>query len=160
MKFGLIPPEPPRRSDLSACAPQFAARVADVLSSMKAQGFDPVVYEALRTEDRQRWLYGFGRQYDDDRGIVTHVDDPRTGWHFFGLATDIISAAHGWDNSRFFDALADAYEAHGLTAGGRWKMADRPHGQWGHCRTTPSDESSTLYAHGGLPAVWAAVGAG
>lgn len=157
--FGTIPPEPPRQHDHHACAPQFASAIDRVISRLTASGFDPVVYEAIRTEARQTWLYGFGRDYDDGRGIVTHAATARNGWHLFGLATDIISRAHGWDNPAFFDALRAAYIAEGLTAGASWQMADRPHGQWGHCRTTPSDESSTLYDNGGMAAVWAAVGA-
>lgn len=157
--FGTLPPEPPRHSDHRECAPQFAAAVDRVLDRMKANGFDAIVYEAIRSEARQGWLYGFGRDYDDGRGIVTHAATAWGGWHVFGLAVDIISAAHGWDSPVFFAALKNAYEAEGLTAGASWQMKDMPHGQWGKCRTTPSHEAAELYDNGGMPAVWTAVGA-
>jgi hypothetical protein len=157
--FGTIPPEPPRQHDLSACAPRFAAAVTEVLAALTAEGFDPVVYEAMRSDARQTWLYGFGRDYDDGRGIVTHAQTTAHGWHGSGLAADIISAAHGWDSRSFFDALAATVATHELTSGSFWQMQDRPHVQWGKCRTTPSDASPRLVASGGLPALWAAVGA-
>ena len=39
---------------------------------MKLRGLDAIVAETLRTDERQEFLYGFGRDYDDGRGIVTH----------------------------------------------------------------------------------------
>lgn len=158
-RFGMIPPEPPRQTALSACAPKFADAVAAVLADLQAAGFAPQVYEAMRTNERQAWLYGFGRNYDDGRGIVTHAETTANGWHGYGLAADVISAAKGWDDPAFFDALQTAALAHALTSGSLWRMQDRPHVQWGTCRTTPSDESARLIASGGLPALWQAVGA-
>lgn len=157
--FGTIPIEPPRQHDLSVCAPLFASAVTGVLAALSAQGFDPIVYEAVRSDERQVWLYGFGRDYDDGRGIVTHAQTTTNGWHGYGLAADIISAAHGWDSGAFFDALRIAAESHGLTSGSSWRMQDRPHVQWGKCRTTPSPEAAQLIANGGLSALWEAVGA-
>lgn len=157
--FGTIPSEPARQHDHRACAPKFADQINRVLERMENAGHDPVVYEALRSEARQTWLFGFGREYDDGRGIVTHASTARLGWHLFGLAVDIISEQHGWDSPAFFAALKEAYEAEGVVAGASWQMKDMPHGQWAKCRTTPSQESSTLYDAGGMPAVWAAVGA-
>ena len=155
--FGQVPPEPPRETSLDGCAPKFSAQIESVLDDLAEQGFDPVVYESLRTQERQRWLHGFGRDYDDGRGIVTNVEDAQVGWHFFGLATDIISKSRGWDWPEFFDALAKSYISHRLTAGASWQMRDMPHGQWGKCRNSPSEISRQLYIHGGVRAVWEAV---
>ena len=113
----------------------------------------------MRTAERQAWLYGFGRDYDDDRGVVTDAPSAENGWHFFGLAADIISKAHDWDSPLFFAALAATAPKHRLTSGSVWRKPDRPHVQWGLCKPSPSDEARTLYAEGGNPAVWAAVGA-
>lgn len=154
--FGTIPAEPPRIHSLDDCAPQFAAAVEQVLLAVP----NAVVFESLRTDERQAWLYGFGRDYDDGRGLVTHAETAENGWHFFGLAVDIIHQRKEWDaGDAWFTSLGEAYEAHGLTWGGRWKMRDLPHGQHGKCRTTPSDEARSLYRSGGNEAVWDAVGA-
>ncbi len=155
--FGIIPPEPPRIASLDNCAPLFANAVKDVLLDM---GNQAIVYESTRTEERQKWLYGFGRDYDDGRGIVTNAITAKYGWHFFGLAVDIIHRIHEWNaDEHWWDGLEIAYNHHGLTAGRSWRMKDNPHGQWGKCRTTPSDLARELFQKGGNHAVWTAVGA-
>lgn len=119
-----------------------------------------MVYEAFRSDERQEWLYGFGRDYDDGRGLVTHAQTTAHGWHGYGLAADLISQAHGWDSSAFFDALQAAAETNGLTSGSAWQMRDRPHVQFGKCRTTPSAQAAQLAGDGNdLTALWEAVGA-
>ena len=159
MIFGTIPREPPREDSLSGCAPKFADAVIALLSDLTAQGFDPILYETLRTNERQTWLYGFGRDYDDDRGIVTHAETAEWEWHHYGVAADIISKGHGWNSSSFFLALEAACSRHGLTSGAGWHQPDLPHVQFGKCKPSPSGESRSLYESGGLQAVWTAVGA-
>ncbi len=154
--FGIVPPEPPRIHALDDCAPQFARAIERVVASLPHAR----IFETIRTDERQRWLFGFGRDYDDGRGLVTHAHSAQYGWHYFGAAADIIHDAYEWDApSTWWDDLANVAEAHGLTSGARWKMADKPHVQHGACRTTPSDEARALYAAGGNAAVWKAVGA-
>jgi hypothetical protein len=155
--FGIIPPEPPRIFNLANCSPALVVSVNRVLTSM---GPTAMIYETLRTDARQKWLAGFGVNYDDGRGIVTHAQSAQYGWHFFGLAVDIIHRDHEWNASEaWWEELAETYAYNGLTAGKRWRMADKPHGQWGKCRTTPSDNARELYLQGGNHAVWTAVGA-
>ena len=158
MKFGTVPQEPARQHTLEVCAPQFADAVTATLLDLRNAGFDPIVYETLRTPDRQSWLAGFGRDYDDGRGIVTHALEVWTTWHGFALGADIISESKDWGASdEFWVALGDAAERHGLAWGGRWKMRDLPHIQPAVCRTTPSGHAKALYDSGGYPAVWAAI---
>lgn len=166
MKFGTVPPEPAVIADVSKLAPQMGKAVGLVLGMMRARGHTPAVRETIRTGERQLWLYGFGRSYDDGRGIVTNVDSIYTGWHPFGLAVDIVCARNG-DNASaaFWQDLADAATAYGLNAAmrvgnsGGFFRRDRPHIQWGRCRLTPSWRSRVLYQSGGLPALWRACGA-
>lgn len=159
-KFGTIPKEPPRSADLAKCAPKFVEKVKDLLTRMEAQGYDPIVYEATRSDARQMWLYGFSRDYDDGRGCVTHAPTAFKAWHIYGLAVDIISRSKAWDASDgFWTALRTEAEALGLESGGKWKMADKPHVQWAPMRTTPSDHAQVLYDEGGPMAVWKEVGA-
>jgi peptidoglycan L-alanyl-D-glutamate endopeptidase CwlK len=124
---------------------------------MKANGHDAVVFESRRTSERQRYLYGFGRQYDDGRGVVTHSRDADETWHFFGLAVDIISASKGWDApAQFWVDLGRFAVAEGLSWGGNWaSFKDLPHIQWGvPMRQSPSPRAARLFAEGGLERVW------
>lgn len=120
---------------------------------MRRAGFDPIVEETIRSPERQAWLYGFGRDYDDGRKIVTWVHQ---SWHTFGLAADIISRSMGWNApSKFWNALGAASKDEGLIWGGTWKSPDRPHVQWGYpMRQAPSPRAAQLVATGGLPALW------
>lgn len=159
-KFGTIPKEPPRSADLGQCAPKFAEKVRELITRLEKQGYDPIVREAMRSSERCAWLFGFGRDYDDNRGIVTNAATGARSWHSYGLAADIVSRSKG-DNAPdgFWAALRTEAVAVGLEAGGNWKMADRPHVQWDPMRTTPSDHAGELLQTSGLAGVWAEVGA-
>ena len=164
------PAEVPVQRSLDGLAPKFRAAVERVVAQMEADGHDPWVFETLRTEARQSFLHGFGRDYDDGRGIVTHSDSAADTWHGYGLAVDIISKSKRWGASRqFWLSLGAACADEGLTWGADWnrngrsddeRFVDRPHIQWGNgMRRSPSSRAVTLQQQGGNEAVWAAVGA-
>lgn len=160
--WGTIPPEPARIATLDGIAPAVAAAARRTLVDMAANGKPAVLAETLRTAARQAWLYGFGRLYDDGRGIVTNVDDPFTGWHPLGLAVDFWSATDEWHpGSDFWQLLYTVGARYGLRAGIHIRPGggDAPHMQWQGCRVSPTWRSRALYKVGGLPAVWRAVGA-
>lgn len=154
-------PEPPRIASLYHLAPQFRVAVERILADMKAAGWKCRVFESVRTNERQQYLYGFGRDYDDGRGPVTKARTALGGWHFYGLAVDIVEDdATPWVAPQaFWQALGRAAERHGCKWGGRWETVDLPHVQFGKCRVSPSEKSRLLYAKGGHVAVWKAVGA-
>lgn len=160
-----LPPPPkevPACTDLSVCAPRFAQAVRSAIAEMERAGFDPIVSETLRTDARESYLHGFGRLYDDGRGIVTNADNAHESWHGYGLAADLISRAHQWGApASFWQALGVAAHDEGLAWGGDWPhLVDRPHVQWGDpMRRSPSQQAEDLRRAGGLNAVWAAVGA-
>lgn len=156
--------------DLQVLAPGFRLRLDLVLDDLQRAGFDPFVFETLRTGERQRFIYGFGRQYDDGRGIVTHSVDADETWHGFGLAADIISKSKRWDAPlAFWAELGARCRARGLTWGGDWngngssadeRFVDRPHVQFGPpMRRSPSPRAARLLADSGMSAVWREVGA-
>lgn len=155
--------------DLALLAPRFRLAVDRTLHAMQRAGFDPVVCETLRTHERQAYLYGFGRTYDDGRGIVTFSQDADETWHGFGLAADIISRSALWDApAKFWRALEVAAEGEGLTSGADWdrrdetrsRFKDLPHIQWGPpMRRSPSPRAAKLRDEGGLIAVWREVDA-
>jgi peptidoglycan L-alanyl-D-glutamate endopeptidase CwlK len=156
------PPEPPADTSLDHLAPGFRRRVAAMLADMETRGFDPVIAEAFRSDERQAWLWGFGRDYDDDRGIVTNAPNGIHSWHRFGLAVDVISKRKGYNAAKsFWDALVGAALRQGLSSGALWpRFKDEPHVQFGPpMRQSPSSRAADLLASGGVEAVWAEVGA-
>ncbi len=162
------PAEVPVVRTLEGLAPEFRRRLLVVVGDLERAGFDPWIFETLRTHERQTFIHGFGRLYDDGRGIVTQSEDADETWHGFGLAADVISRQHRWDASpAFWRALGAACRTHGLTWGGDWngngrsddeRFVDRPHVQFGApMRRSPSPRAARLLASGGMEAVWAEV---
>lgn len=155
-----LPPPPvevPNNTDVSKLAPRFRAAVIAALNEMRAAGYDPIISETIRTNERQQFLYGFGRDYDDGRGVVTNSQDVLHTWHGFGLAVDVISRSRQWDApADFWQALGVAARDEGLVWGGDWpQFKDKPHVQWGEpMRRSPSAHAAELLEQGGLPAVW------
>ena len=165
-----VPAEVPVVRDLSVLAPRFRSALERVLETMRGLGFTPLVAETLRTDARQTFLYGFGRDYDDGRGVVTHAADADETWHGYGLAADVVCAKHLWGATpAFWEALGRACARERLTWGGDWDgdgdsrdetFLDRPHIQWGPpMRRSPSPRAGRLLAQGGPPLVWREVGA-
>jgi len=169
-KFGTVPVEVRAMRDLAVLAPKFRAALERVLATVRGLGHNPVVVETLRTSKRQRYIYGFGRSYDDGRGIVTHSADYDETWHGYGLAADVVCGDAFWAaGDEFWSALGRACAREGLRWGGDWngdgdsrdeRFLDRPHIQWGPpMRRSPSPRAARIVADGGLPAVWREVGA-
>ena len=145
----------PVERSLDGLAPRFRARIEQLVAAVP----DAMVYETLRSEARQQYLYGFGRQWDDGRGIVTNSETNIDTWHGYGLAVDIIHKAKGWDApADWWDRLGAEAIIRGLTWGGKWTFKDLPHVQWGPpMRRSPSPSASLLKAKGGNEAVWKVV---
>lgn len=150
------PPEVPINRSLVDLAPKFRDAVNAVLAELS----DATVAESLRTFDRQSYLYGFGRDYDDGRGIVTNAPTQLLSWHGYGLAVDLVHATKAWDaGDHWFRLMGEIAKGNGCDWGGDWHHPDRPHIQWGRCKDSPSDTARRLYQQGGVEAVWDAVGA-
>lgn len=121
---------------------------------------DAVVVETLRTPERQAFLYGFGRYYDDGRGTVTNAASSLCSWHGYGLAADVVHSEKLWNaGDAWFTLMGETAEALGLVWGGRWKCRDCPHLQWGTCGESPSASTRLMMRDGGMKEVWSAVGA-
>jgi hypothetical protein len=156
MNLPLPPREVPRVTSLDGLAPKFRA----ALEAMLAQMPDAIVGETVRTPERQEYLFGFGRFYDDDRGKVTAASSALFSWHGYGLAADIWKKGVLWQASpTWFRTMGEVAKANGLDWGGDWTVRDLPHVQWGKCKASPSYVARGLYASGDVEAVWKAVGA-
>jgi hypothetical protein len=165
--------------DLSKLAPAFKARIDRVLSGMLAKGHDAYVFEAVRTAERQWWIYGCGRTEQEcadadvptmyawpDGKIVTNAAAHVVSVHGHGLAADIISKSKRWGAPpAFWNDLGALAKQHRLTWGGAWKSPhDTPHLQYpllrnGVVYAGPSREDRTRTLGRGMRATWAAYGA-
>lgn len=173
--FGTIPEEPPVVASIDVLAPKFRAKVEIVLNGLRARGWTAAcIKESQRTNERAQWLYGFGRDYDDDRGIVTKAEDGFTTWHFFCLAVDVGLKGRESCPPQFYQDVFDLANETGLTSGQDWNhngipdaqepgkhFCDCPHLQWWieGMHVTPSARARELYESGGVAAVWTAVDA-
>lgn len=165
------PAEVPTDRDLTKIAPLLRLKLLNaVLPQMRARGHDPLIFEGFRSDARAAFLYGFGRSYDDGRGIVTNARDASKTYHRYGLAVDIISASREWDApEKFWTDLRKIVTANALRSGDDWdrdgiavgpdpdeSYSDRPHAQWWipGMRVTPSDHAWVLLHTRGIEAVW------
>ena len=155
------PEEVPVTSRVTALAPKMQTAVLAIVKEMADAGHGAKVFETLRTAERQKFLHGFGRLYDDGRGTVTKVEDARKGWHYYGLAVDIVQNDKSpWDAPQsFWQTLGKLAEKHGLTWGGRWKFLDLPHSQWGGAPISPTALDIALAQEQGIEAVQRKYGA-
>lgn len=170
-RFGTIPPEPPEIHDPSGLCPAFRARVENqVFPILVSKGWSPVWRETLRSNERETWLYGFGRDYDDGRGIVTNATSGQQSWHYekYCLAGDVIDSRYADAvRQQFWDDLYEATMAAGLTSGQDWhrtgtqKDGDKPHVQWftEGMHVSPSPHALELVEEGGSQALWEALNA-
>jgi LAS superfamily LD-carboxypeptidase LdcB len=100
--------EPPRIKSLDSLADYVADRVRKVLAGMKKRGYDPVVFEAARSTERQIYLFGIGRFYLKNRKPVTMLNGTSNrSMHQRGKAVDIISKSRLWDWPQFYAALRE-----------------------------------------------------
>lgn len=147
-------------NDLDTLAPKMRERVDAAIWDCHDVGLDAIVYETMRTAELQALYYARGRTRIPPYQRVTNVADAQYGWHFYGLAVDVISRKNRWAVTKDWQTkVADIFMEHGLDWGGNWNHPDYPHFQFAGIRDTPSDKARSLYAAGGLVAVWKAVGA-
>lgn len=143
--------QPPPVSSMSALQPRFRSVLELVIQDLRKQGFQPKVYETVRSAERQRWLFE----------NTSSTRTARLGKHGEGLAADLIDgrphpnqarrpgAIIGWGSwadepdagpgdeearmmaDQFYDALGRAAVARGLVWGGNWRsIVDKPHVEW------------------------------
>jgi hypothetical protein len=147
-------------NSLDGVAPKFRDALEAALADCDAEGLDAIVYESLRSDELQRLYYARGRTEIPPHYTVTNAKTAQFGWHFFGLAADVISESNRWNvTDEWREQVNTIMREHGLDCGADWPHPDMPHVQWGKCKRSPSDEARRLYAQGGLQAVWEAVGA-
>lgn len=151
------PQEPPACHSNSGLAPKFADKAQQLEAKMTAKGWHICRRETFRSDERAAWLFGFGRDYDDGRGIVTYAPNALKTWHHYWLGIDYGDLRYepGNEPPAFWADLEAIGVSLGLRCGADWKMKDRPHVQWGHpMLDTPSVHAAELLESGGVEAVW------
>ena len=95
--------------------PAFAAKIEVLFSRLRAQGHEPLLWEAYRSPARAQKL--------SDRGAGVKLS-----MHCLGAAVDIVHAEDYWSAGReIWDAIGEEAESLGLVWGGRWRRRDFPH---------------------------------
>jgi LAS superfamily LD-carboxypeptidase LdcB len=103
--------EPKRDSSRTSLTPVMQVSVHLLFAAMQAKGYDPVLFETRRSQERQDWLYGIGRTHSMKRKPVTWTHHSE---HFTGEAFDVISKSRGWDWLQFYAALGKEARKLGL----------------------------------------------
>jgi hypothetical protein len=91
--------------------PEMERRVKLVIQNMLQSGFDPILFEGRRSQERQKYLYSIGRRKVKYERCVTWTLRSK---HITGCAADIISKSRGWNNEKFFDQLGIEAKIQGL----------------------------------------------
>lgn len=141
------------RNELIIALHPFVARtLGAALNTCHSQGLNVFLFEGLRTDDRQLWLYSQGRSSPGK--IVTNAK-PGDSWHRYGLAGDLVFRLKNgqwvWDGD---------YEAVGkiMTAAGFYWGKHFPHfPELDHFEMTfglTLAEVKALYLTGGNVEVW------
>lgn len=163
------PPAVPRQRAVELLAPAMRRAVDELLkhrgrrlhNATTADDADALteIFETLRSNERQRFLYGQGRDYAGK--IVTKAYDAAWSWHGYGAAIDIIHPRLMWDAPEiWWETLAQDAELFKLFPGRRFKsIPDSPHIQWRSSGATlmplsPTAQDRADHRAGRIDAVW------
>lgn len=112
--------------NLKGLDPTFQSRVSGLMGELKQRGYQPVIAEAMRTEDQQAQKVAEGNSH------TMHSS------HLTGKAMDVVDARYGWDDKKYgkeidgyaktMNELAPKY---GLYSGTNWKSFG-PRGDFAH----------------------------
>lgn len=109
-----------KSDSIEGLLPSFRPEVQAVLDALRADGYDPVLFDALRTKAEA------ARNATKGTGVKDSI-------HCYGAAADVICGAHGWScaqhRCKFFDALAGHVRARKLVCGADFTKRDWPHFQ-------------------------------
>jgi hypothetical protein len=144
---------------LAKVHPAVATRARAMIELLAHAGIQIMVTQGLRTWEEQDALYAKGRTVAPigNKYVVTKAKGGQS-FHNFGLAVDIVildaMGKTDWDvNHPGWAAASKAGKSVGFEWGGDWTgFKDLPHYQLTNGLVL--DRCRTLYASGGLPAVW------
>ena len=117
--------EPPIDNDPSHLWPPFYQRIQTLFDALIKRGFDPKIFEGKRSQERQDWLYGYGRTHHKGCKPITWTRESK---HLVGKAVDVISKKSLWASSAFYTALREEVEK--ISGIGTLYPAESCHVQW------------------------------
>lgn len=79
--------EPKRNSDINSLSDTFKKKFTPFWQEVIAKYPNAMVFEALRSKERQKWLYGVGRTHSMERKPITWTINSK---HLTGDAVDIV----------------------------------------------------------------------
>ena len=144
---------------LSQVYPGLADKIRSMAATLEAETIDIRVTQGLRTMAEQEALYAQGRT---TAGAIVTNASAGSSWHNFGLAVDVVPLTPqgpDWNIAHpVWNRIVAVGSGLGLVAGGEWRtFPDWPHFQLtGRFPVSPNDEARTIFATGGLDAVWEA----
>jgi hypothetical protein len=152
------PAEPPRQSGFSVLAPSFAIRLWLGIRAANKEGLRVGLFESLRTNERQEWLWQQGRSRPGS--IVTNARTSLTSWHGYGLAGDLafLSSRGEWfwpdTSDQRWEEVRAVLARFDLTTGLSWKSKDAPHAQPAKLPATPTSSHRQILEGRGIVALW------
>lgn len=109
-----------KSDSIDGLLPAFRTEVQAVLDEVTADGYEPVLFDALRTKAEAV------RNATKGTGIKDSI-------HCYGAAADVICGKHGWSCAQhgcgFYGALAARVRARKLVCGADFSKVDQPHFQ-------------------------------
>src|SRR6266481_9894005 len=116
-------------NDYTKLLPTFRAKVKSLVARMNELGYDAIMFEGFRSQERANILAKQGV------GIARSM-------HILGLAADIVSHGRLWNaDSHFWANLGNEAKKLGLTWGGDWRKKDVAHVQ-----AAPVSSENALFA--------------
>ena len=159
----LHPADPRGRLGDANVNQEFAGRVRQTLEQTRREGMAMQMDLVFRTFAQQDALYAQGRN-GDTRPRVTGARGGES-WHNYGLGADVVfSTPNGqpsWPEDGNWTRYGRIAESYGLTWGGDWRNADRPHVEY-HPGFGDGQAGQFVrdFRAGGLEPVWDRMGIG
>lgn len=100
--------------DYASLAPFFAEKLRIAIQECNESGLNVALFEALRSPDRQDWLFGQGRTREGNK--VTNARAYQS-WHQYGLAADLCFKEAGgwvWRKNAPWDKVHAIFHKHGF----------------------------------------------
>jgi peptidoglycan L-alanyl-D-glutamate endopeptidase CwlK len=120
------PAEPAKNAEWSKLDSSFALRLDQLFRAMAEQGLECVMIEGLRSKERARWLWGWGRKWGVPGRFRTKRDPASLEGHRIGMAADVWEIDDGRvvcppPADLFWRTLGGEAKRLGLVWGGDWK---------------------------------------
>jgi len=147
--------EPTRNESILSLHPKVRTAMAGALLTCEKSGLNCFLFEGLRADQRQAWLYAQGRTTPGP--VVTHAN-VGTSWHRYGCAGDIVfkDQHNRWTWEGDYAAVGKIFTDAGFFWGKHFKsFSEMDHFEMTFGLALPDAEA--LFAKGGNAKVWSKI---